>query len=78
MHLRIHSFIFISGNSLTILYFFRDYVSDNLQAAANQEALGITILIVVLAVSPVIIWLVHNAVATIQVSTSSEARSLHH
>ncbi|XP_066255406.1 uncharacterized protein [Euwallacea similis] len=43
-----------------------DYVSDNLQVAANQEALGITILIVVLAVSPVIIWLVHNAVATIQ------------
>ncbi|XP_066139869.1 uncharacterized protein [Euwallacea fornicatus] len=43
-----------------------DYVSDNLQVAANQEALGIAILIVVLAVSPVIIWLVHNAVATIQ------------
>ncbi|KAH1000496.1 hypothetical protein HUJ05_008608 [Dendroctonus ponderosae] len=44
-----------------------EYVSGNLRDAANQEAVGITILIVVLAVSPVIIWLVHNAVATIQV-----------
>ncbi|ENN77945.1 hypothetical protein D910_00421 [Dendroctonus ponderosae] len=43
-----------------------EYVSGNLRDAANQEAVGITILIVVLAVSPVIIWLVHNAVATIQ------------
>lgn len=47
---------------------FSDYVKGNLRDAANQEALGITILIVVLAVSPVIIWLVHNAVATIQVN----------
>lgn len=48
--------------------FFSNYVKGNLRDAANQEALGITILIVVLAVSPVIIWLVHNAVATIQVN----------
>ncbi|GJQ80048.1 hypothetical protein Trydic_g19336 [Trypoxylus dichotomus] len=44
----------------------RDYVNENLDNAASSEALGIIILIVVLAVSPVIIWLVRNAVSTIQ------------
>ncbi|KAK9744756.1 Adenylate and Guanylate cyclase catalytic domain [Popillia japonica] len=44
----------------------RDYVNENLDDAASSEALGIVILVVVLAVSPVIIWLVRNAVSTIQ------------
>lgn len=43
-------------------------MDDNLHDAANSEAVGIAILVVVLAVSPVIIWLVRNAVATIQVN----------
>jgi hypothetical protein len=47
----------------------RDYVSNALYDATNKEAVGVAILIVVLAVSPIIIWLVHNAVATIQVTT---------
>lgn len=47
--------------------FRRDYVSEDLRKAARKEALGIAILVVVLAVSPIIIWLVRNAVATIQV-----------
>lgn len=42
-------------------------MNDNLRDAANREALGIATLVLVLAVSPVIIWLVRNAVATIQV-----------
>ncbi|XP_060523060.1 uncharacterized protein LOC132700024 [Cylas formicarius] len=56
-----------------------DYVHENLQDAAHQEALGIAILVVVLAVSPVIIWLVHNAVATIQLyaaNLSKKAKEL--
>lgn len=42
-------------------------MSKVLKDAANLEAIGIATLVVVLAVSPVIIWLVRNAVATIQV-----------
>lgn len=38
----------------------------NLREASNQEAVGIAILVLVLIVSPVIIILVRNAVATIQ------------
>ncbi|KAF7265731.1 hypothetical protein GWI33_020814 [Rhynchophorus ferrugineus] len=56
-----------------------EYVNQNLQVAARQEAIGVTLLIVVLAVSPVIIWLVHNAVATIQVyaaNLSKKAKEL--
>lgn len=42
-------------------------MNENLKEAANLEAIGIGILILVLVVSPIIIWLVRNAVATIQV-----------
>ncbi|KAJ8932489.1 hypothetical protein NQ318_005547, partial [Aromia moschata] len=52
----------------------RDYVNDNLREAANREAVGIAILVVVLAVSPVIIWLVRNAVATIQLYAANLAK----
>ncbi|XP_049826517.1 uncharacterized protein LOC109599565 [Aethina tumida] len=52
----------------------RDYVDDNLHDAANSEAVGIAILVVVLAVSPVIIWLVRNAVATIQLYAANLAK----
>ncbi|XP_025836512.1 uncharacterized protein LOC108736041 [Agrilus planipennis] len=51
----------------------RDYVNEDLRIAANNEALGIAILVVVLAVSPVIIWLVRNAVATIQLYAANLA-----
>ncbi|KAK5641547.1 hypothetical protein RI129_010094 [Pyrocoelia pectoralis] len=57
----------------------KNYVNDDLQHAANQEAIGIAILIVVLAVSPIIIWLVRNAVATIQLyaaNLASKAKEL--
>uniref|UniRef100_A0A1Y1LS38 guanylate cyclase n=1 Tax=Photinus pyralis TaxID=7054 RepID=A0A1Y1LS38_PHOPY len=57
----------------------KNYVDDDLQHAANQEAVGIAILIVVLAVSPIIIWLVRNAVATIQLyaaNLASKAKEL--
>ncbi|CAB0020299.1 unnamed protein product [Nesidiocoris tenuis] len=45
----------------------RDYVNDDLAEASRQEAVGVTILVIVLLVSPIIIILVKNAVATIQI-----------
>lgn len=45
----------------------RDYVNSNLLDASHKEAYGIAILVLVLVVSPIIIILVRNAVATIQV-----------
>lgn len=45
----------------------RDYVNSNLSDASHKEAYGIAILVLVLVVSPIIIILVRNAVATIQV-----------
>ncbi|XP_055371528.1 uncharacterized protein LOC129605660 [Condylostylus longicornis] len=44
----------------------RVYVDETLTDASNKEAVGIAILIVVLCVSPIIIVLVKNAAATIQ------------
>ncbi|XP_075168343.1 uncharacterized protein LOC142240526 [Haematobia irritans] len=44
----------------------KKYVGETLKEAAKNEALGISILIVVLCVSPIIIVLVKNAAATIQ------------
>ncbi|XP_971539.2 uncharacterized protein LOC660192 isoform X2 [Tribolium castaneum] len=52
----------------------RDYVTDALYEATNKEAVGVAILVVVLAVSPIIIWLVHNAVATIQLYAANLAK----
>jgi uncharacterized Tic20 family protein len=54
----------------------RDYVNSNLIDASHKEAYGIAILVLVLVVSPVIIILVHNAVATIQVKYSQFLRNL--
>ena len=54
----------------------RDYVNSNLLDASHKEAYGIAILVLVLVVSPVIIILVHNAVATIQVRHSQYLRTL--
>jgi len=54
----------------------RDYVNSNLLDASHKEAYGIAILVLVLVVSPVIIILVHNAVATIQVWHSQSLRNL--
>uniref|UniRef100_A0A1B0FK48 guanylate cyclase n=1 Tax=Glossina morsitans morsitans TaxID=37546 RepID=A0A1B0FK48_GLOMM len=47
-------------------YKIKEYVDSTLYEAANKEAIGIAILVVVLCVSPVIIILVKNAAATIQ------------
>lgn len=47
----------------------REYVNLTLRDASNKEALGIAILALVLLIAPVIIVLVRNAVATIQVNT---------
>lgn len=47
--------------------FFRDEVNKLLKQASDSEAVGISILVTVLIVSPIIIMLVQNAVATIQV-----------
>ncbi|CAH0563810.1 unnamed protein product [Brassicogethes aeneus] len=52
----------------------REYVDENLQEAASREAIGIATLVGVLAVSPVIIWLVRNAVATIQLYAANLAK----
>jgi hypothetical protein len=54
----------------------RDYVNSNLIDASHKEAYGIAILVLVLVVSPIIIILVHNAVATIQVWYSQFLRNL--
>ncbi|KAF6209106.1 hypothetical protein GE061_014849 [Apolygus lucorum] len=45
----------------------REYVNEDLADASRQEAVGVTILVIVLLVSPIIIILVKNAVATIQI-----------
>lgn len=55
-------------NFRKIYIFNRDYVNSTLQDASNKEAAGIAIVVLVLVVSPIIIILVRNAVATIQVS----------
>lgn len=52
--------------------FSRDEVNKLLKQASDDEAVGISILVTVLIVSPIIIMLVQNAVATIQVSLSIE------
>ena len=54
----------------------RDYVNSSLLDASHKEAYGIAILVLVLVVSPVIIILVHNAVATIQVCRNQSLRNL--
>jgi len=54
---------------LNTFLFLREYVDKTLVEADRKEAIGIAILVVVLIVSPVIIVLVKNAAATIQVST---------
>lgn len=47
----------------------RDEVQTLLTDSSDKEAIGIAILVTVLIVSPVIIILVRNVVATIQVPT---------
>ncbi|XP_026674281.1 uncharacterized protein LOC108630979 isoform X2 [Ceratina calcarata] len=57
----------------------RDYVNLTLQDASNREAAGIAIVVLVLVVSPIIIILVRNAVATIQMyaaNLTQKAREL--
>ncbi|XP_074039718.1 uncharacterized protein [Leptinotarsa decemlineata] len=51
----------------SLRFIIQDYVDENLRDSARSEAIGIAILVLVLSLSPVIIWLVRNAVATIQV-----------
>ncbi|KAH8237273.1 hypothetical protein KR038_008967 [Drosophila bunnanda] len=57
----------------------KDYVDKTLREADRKEAIGIAILVVVLLVSPVIIVLVKNAAATIQLyalNLSQKAKEL--
>ncbi|KAJ4430762.1 hypothetical protein ANN_19353 [Periplaneta americana] len=54
----------------------RDYVNSNLVDASHKEAYGIAILVLVLVVSPIIIILVRNAVATIQSQYDPEIYSV--
>lgn len=51
----------------------RKYVDEDLQEASNKEGIGIAILIIVLVISPIIIVLVRNAVATIQMYAANLA-----
>lgn len=53
--------------------FFRRYVKADLKEASNKEGIGISILGLVLIISPVIIILVRNAVATIQIYSTNLA-----
>lgn len=58
---------------------FRKYVNADLKEASHKEGIGIAILITVLIISPIIIVLVRNAVATIQmyaVNLSEKAKEL--
>lgn len=50
------------------MFFHRNDVIAKIRRASNSEAVGISILVVVLLVSPVIIFLVRNAANTIQVT----------
>ncbi|PSN38755.1 Atrial natriuretic peptide receptor 1 [Blattella germanica] len=52
----------------------RKHVMANLVDASHKEAYGIAILVLVLVVSPIIIILVHNAVATIQMYSANLAQ----
>ncbi|KAK0174544.1 hypothetical protein PV327_010304 [Microctonus hyperodae] len=52
----------------------RDHVNLTLQDASNKQAAGIAIVVLVLVISPVIIVLVRNAVATIQMYASNLAQ----
>lgn len=45
-------------------------MNSTLQDASNKEVAGIAIVVLVLVVSPIIIILVRNAVATIQVNNA--------
>lgn len=49
-------------------------MNSTLQDASNKEVAGIAIVVLVLVVSPIIIILVRNAVATIQVSKTDRRR----
>ncbi|GLH12246.1 Atrial natriuretic peptide receptor 1, partial [Gryllus bimaculatus] len=51
----------------------RRYVDQSVHEAGHKEAQGIAILVLVLAVSPIIIILVRNAVATIQLYSANLA-----
>ncbi|XP_018346873.1 PREDICTED: uncharacterized protein LOC108751280 [Trachymyrmex septentrionalis] len=52
----------------------RDYVNSTLQDASNKEVAGIAIVVLVLVVSPIIIILMRNAVATIQMYAANLAQ----
>ncbi|CAH1108441.1 unnamed protein product [Psylliodes chrysocephalus] len=58
----------------TLRVLIQDYVDENLHDSANTEALGIAVLVLVLSLSPIIIWLVRNAVETIQLYAANLAK----
>uniref|UniRef100_A0A1B6MQA4 guanylate cyclase n=1 Tax=Graphocephala atropunctata TaxID=36148 RepID=A0A1B6MQA4_9HEMI len=55
----------------------RNYINETLQDASSKEALGIAILALVLLIAPIIIILVRNAVATIQMYAAHLAEKAH-
>ena len=55
----------------------REIVKNELYAANQQQAFGIAVLLLVLVISPVIIFLVRNATVTIQVFSVSLSRKVH-
>ncbi|XP_034946269.1 uncharacterized protein [Chelonus insularis] len=52
----------------------RDHVNSTLKDASNKQAAGIAIVVLVLVISPIIIILVRNAVATIQMYAANLAQ----
>ena len=54
-----------------------EIVKNELYAANQQQAFGIAVLLLVLVISPVIIFLVRNATVTIQVFSVSLSRKVH-
>ncbi|KAG8330393.1 hypothetical protein J6590_064845 [Homalodisca vitripennis] len=55
----------------------KNYINETLQDASSKEALGIAILALVLLIAPIIIILVRNAVATIQMYAAHLAEKAH-
>lgn len=52
----------------------REYVNSNLKEASSSEVAGIAIVVLVLVVSPIIIFLMRNAVGTIQMYAANLAQ----
>ena len=72
--LAVTHFIILCHN---IFFLCREIVKTELSAANQQQAFGIAVLLLVLVISPVIIFLVRNATVTIQVFSVSLSRKVY-